>query len=1017
MAPSSRGSIQASLAKLQKLDSESDIEKRLTEAAQIAGISELVSDSKVSRQYTHARAEWVLKWLLEKLKAKDEELGKKFRLCPFSWKLLIHLLDLVPRIHSARLLNSANILSSIQKTLGEWVASQKAGKPALVASGQAPQYTSDSGKSKKQGRKRKRHNDNMEQPLEPSVIFSPEDVYQLVGCFLEKLIAGAQTHVSESSKISSEHFRSILRTPAQFAAELLSAGLTASVKCLQQGDEQSSGLLKSIFVIWKLRSINADDETGASTALFSDYCLVPSILLYGRLLDLNFTQDIEKAVRADSVRQKLDSLFKEHLLLPARASFFSYQDEEDTTREQMIQLLVKSWKPLQETLSYLYQQDLLSETRLILSGIPQFYRLAIEGSRRSTPKQRSEEAPWLESVLEVLAACSGGKLSEQVEYSFFGRSEQTASKYTTKVPFEDMLKLAKEYKLEISQAMLGEILIRYSRIIQAPIKDKSSLYRVRWPLVKIILEIDGGLFADAGKQPITNDKTPEVSRAHIFTQAIVSHISNVRWESVEKPTESSPSYYDQKRSEFILDIVAGLMTAYRESRKLDQFIRLWFTQISEAVDTLTPDALDQICWLDTALIDMVGSAVSQSLSTTQIQDLLDKYTLPVQKMASQFGIEAVSGGTINGDGPALGEDVDSISELYAAVVVIESILDHISRDEVLSAIEPLVLKLWKLFQNIMLLDMNEFLLAGRIWQLLTQIRKLQREMHPKAKFYGDNNYYLDPRVLDVAHKAAAKRVSARDTKSYWEAYNAYLFFVTATTQLVTSPKLQPYVQVQVQTASIGFFSLEEPSDTSKQQIATQLQTSEPPNFKTVAIVMKFPIVLLSLEFDERVKLFKQLVITSRESSIKTAAKSNPKQSDFDPGLHALQETIVTVHDKAVNLTWLMALIELFSEPGSEKVAQDLLLKHPLVGFKELRETLGEKLLNTNPPDDPEEALQRLCLVQKLVREERTPLAFFEHPDVLWKLAALAKFLGTIEAYNIFGALASRVLRYPYHYFL
>lgn len=111
------------LPKLKALnESRQSLEDELNRAADIAGISIEWSSSTIrpnARQQGPARAEWTIRWLLEKLKSGDTK--KEILLCPTAWKLLGRLIQAVPCTNAARLLNANQILTIVKEALEEAV--------------------------------------------------------------------------------------------------------------------------------------------------------------------------------------------------------------------------------------------------------------------------------------------------------------------------------------------------------------------------------------------------------------------------------------------------------------------------------------------------------------------------------------------------------------------------------------------------------------------------------------------------------------------------------------------------------------------------------------------------------------------------------------------------------------------------------------------------------------------------------------------------------------------------------
>jgi nucleolar pre-ribosomal-associated protein 2 len=291
------------LSKLKALtESRASFEENLKQAEAIAGLTPLQSsetsylspwssnnDENFSTSKSHARAEWVLKWLLEKMKASEK--NKESLLLPNTWLLLDRLVRVVPLAKAAQLLSSNSILSIIKECLEEVIrrfdvtTTMNTSTFAINSAGSDSSTTLDHGSP---SRKRKRS------PVEPKPQQEAPSLSELCKIIygpirLLMTILDLSRNESQRDLVSKEHMKSVLRTGTIEAAQILACWLqclflfltlrSANVgKSLDDGS--SCTLLEPILKIWELRSLGNDDNLGSSAATFSQFCFVPAAKLY-----------------------------------------------------------------------------------------------------------------------------------------------------------------------------------------------------------------------------------------------------------------------------------------------------------------------------------------------------------------------------------------------------------------------------------------------------------------------------------------------------------------------------------------------------------------------------------------------------------------------------------------------------------------------------------------------------------------------------------------------------------------
>ncbi|GME65641.1 Nucleolar 27S pre-rRNA processing Urb2/Npa2 [Neofusicoccum parvum] len=296
------------------------------------------------------RTEWVLRWLLGKLKADDPE-GLSARSSWVAWQLLRQVLLGLPPAISAKLLNAHGFLAILEKTLQENFAA-RAGNHRLQEEASVKRR-----KDGKASRKRKRDGTPVEEPE----LSDRENQERLV---LFEAVAGATIEIaaacfddSESyEKSVAELLKSVLRTTTAQAAHLLRLWLESVhylvLKAAFDGRVPVGSLLPHVLQIWNASVASLGSDVSSAAERFSQECLVPAVVL---LSDIPLEVDpsvepsaVETGRDIESrISRTLETLLARHVFIPARTSFFSeaegWQIDEGRRAilDQMLEILFK----------------------------------------------------------------------------------------------------------------------------------------------------------------------------------------------------------------------------------------------------------------------------------------------------------------------------------------------------------------------------------------------------------------------------------------------------------------------------------------------------------------------------------------------------------------------------------------------------------------------------------------------------------------------------------------------------
>ena len=254
---------------------------QLNEAAQIIGIDMRVHEAEIQAvgispkpQATTASApkeEWVLRWLLKKLKTPKGPLN--YKLDSDSWLLLRLLQDRIPPKTLAAILNEAKFLEILEDALAD-LDRFAAGSGGIVSvrgisGSKEKQLELASGK---RGKKRKRvdgetGNSDSSDQQEPAPSSWASTLLYLLGSIQGLVALSNQSHGIDGT--SRSHLKLALRGDPQVAANILGrsfriATLALPVLANDSRSKTERGLLSvlpSVFEIWELRSSYQNDST------------------------------------------------------------------------------------------------------------------------------------------------------------------------------------------------------------------------------------------------------------------------------------------------------------------------------------------------------------------------------------------------------------------------------------------------------------------------------------------------------------------------------------------------------------------------------------------------------------------------------------------------------------------------------------------------------------------------------------------------------------------------------------
>ncbi|OSS44705.1 hypothetical protein B5807_10504 [Epicoccum nigrum] len=753
----------------------SDVSEQVDQAAQIIGLPDNWTATRgderasITQVLVKARAEWVLRWSLDKLKD-ETTAGRTARGTVALWTLLDWMLDVLPVSRSAPHLRDAAFPAILERTLAEYFdQSLPAPTPLHVEMSDLSGPSETIGEAGKPSKKRKRGAAGTESSAEQQVLAAAElqSLFLALRTVLKSVtrLSNVQDHNGDS--VQAELMKVALRAESVQAASILKNWLVAVEKLLAlapstQGNQHPSEIMDlSLAVdIWELRTVSSKDESSSSADDFSAECLVPALTLLNTLKALRPVHpDPSVAVSIDRATQAIEKLMARHLFAPARAAFFANTEKpaENTSKYREAALLVSNLGPLRAKLLQAAQIEDDGETvpadLAALSGASsQLLSLAIRVSPSKNPRSRLAEKPWVEAVFIALVECAGCSLTAPPEY------------VTSKTAL-DLLVQAIGVLRESSTSIKSDILkdlFWYHSGIKYPIgKDK----QVHWSLISALIGLDPSVFVTEPKGLAGPSKAQQVDLA----QTVFEEISRAQFEgdgfvhdldgTTERKQGSKTQGPAQISKAAIVDrVIVPLMSGFATNRNLLGFIQRWDDQLVKAYRHENRKALKEcksMIWEDHAINKALAQRFEQSLTQGQIAGLLQQHNQRMDDLNSALATEAK-------------EDVNlkklaAYKKAASTAVVVPAVLQSFKSDEIVEAVKPQLSSLLQSYSTWVMDDRySSHTQVSRSWLTLCQlVSKLWPiELHGSVEQQEELLSPLIEQSLNDVSAASSKRVDS-----------------------------------------------------------------------------------------------------------------------------------------------------------------------------------------------------------------------------------------------------------------
>ncbi|KAL5114144.1 hypothetical protein ACEQ8H_007988 [Pleosporales sp. CAS-2024a] len=669
-----------------------DVDEQIRQVAHIvrlpddwAALHHGAAQPATPRHVVCARAEWVLRWLLDKLQ-QDTQPAVEARAAPAAWQLLACMLRILPASRSAPHLRDAPFTTLLERTLQEnWATADVLAPAQPVASDAAP------------SRKRKRPS-----PLpSPSSTPGPRSarpalLFGAIHAVLRCIAATANADASDFDFARSrpELMKMVLRAKSTQAARILRLWVTAVHKLLVAAathafDSAALSSLVDLSVVldlWHLRTLDAADSTASSSQEFAHECLVPMLQLAHCLKHLHAHATASQYSKAlDVASQNLDRLLTSHLLAPARSAFFSRAH--DTSKPASIQTgaraLTASLGPLRTILSKTTQTDqpeaVLSpqlDLDFLSTSIGYLLDLVIRTSPSRLPKARLAERPWIQAAFLSLAECAGCPLDTPPEYAASGSAVAS---------LQSALQVLHLQNVTIDSAVLRKV-FWYHCGVKYPEKGHR---RVHWALIASVVELDASIFATEPSFVSGGVKEEVVD----LTQVLFDQISSTHFEDVGPHVpEASLSDPVSDRAEstqsgavtLVLNrIIKPILYAYSRNRNMLGFMRRWDIQLAR---NCRPEGrnpavkyADSI-WEDRAVAIALTDVFEPSLTASQISTLLGEHATRLDDLKDALAVQSSTNVAV--------QKLAAFRKASSSAIIVPAVLLSVQSHDTLTTLTP-----------------------------------------------------------------------------------------------------------------------------------------------------------------------------------------------------------------------------------------------------------------------------------------------------------------------------------------
>ncbi|KAI9802678.1 MAG: hypothetical protein M1825_002700 [Sarcosagium campestre] len=603
-----------------------------------------------------AKEEWVLRWLLNNLRAAVGK-GPRFLLDSKTWLLLARICGSLPAVSLARTLNGQDLLSILQGALEEArIILLRLRDGGLAVAPDSKTHSAVNGVIStndpisaalgspdtvrlRRSKKRKRSEIPVRDQADPiALALRGEDVEAFISSammVLTTIVSRAEgfdaTETIDHEPYAREYTKSILRTSPELAAKLLGSSFTlisllpslgGHLRPMESQVARSQIWIHTMIKIWNLRAANVQDVEGKiSHDAFSAHCLVSSL----NLLDTFHVTSSTVSGSSSDVRSTIENLIALHIIIPARTVFFHlFEDKPKRTakldKDNAPNRLLELISPFGD---YLSTAGKLQS----LEGLSHIFGAAIKCSPPNDIKKRGTESSWLETVLVAM-------LNLARPAGLHANKDQLNECQTQIV--EKLLRNALDEEVLLSTTVLQGITAEYGGV---------SNGQARWDLLALVLRLDGDVFlipwSDNSVSPERTQSKNSLldglfDRLTSFAMAEETDVADGRKENVTSETE---------RQGILDDIFRPLILAYANARDMSSFVSEWSRQLVRL--EIFRETNDQCCGGQTVtiledeeIVELVRSLLSKNMTEGQLKSLFQTKAANLRLFETGAGVES-----------------------------------------------------------------------------------------------------------------------------------------------------------------------------------------------------------------------------------------------------------------------------------------------------------------------------------------------------------------------------------------
>ncbi|UPX15001.1 uncharacterized protein EKO05_0005469 [Ascochyta rabiei] len=761
-----------------------DVNEQVEQAAHIIGLphnwaaSKREERARTTATLVRARAEWVLRWALDKLKD-EAAVGRAARGTVALWELLVWMLDVLPVSRSAPHLRDAAFPAILERTLVEHFdqllpppasddveMSDVSGSSETLADASKPFKPS---KPSKPSKKRKRGAaaataSTGRTRLAPSEL---QKLFLTVRTVLHSIAALTIAQGQGEDTVQAELMKVVLRTESAQAASILKNWLAAVEKLLALAASTSDNKhveelldLSLVVDIWELRTVAANDEAGSSADDFSTQCLVPALTLlntFDALRSVHPDQSVTSST--DRATQTIEKLLARHLFASARAAFLADADKatENTSKYHEAALLTSNLAPLRAKLVQLAQieedgESVPADLAALSGASSQLLSLAIRISPSRTPRSKLAEKPWIEAVFVALVECAGCSMTKPPEF------------FTPKTAIEvlvNAIEILQAQSVTVRSDILKDLFWYHSGIKYPLEKDK----QVHWSLIAALIELDPSVFVTEPKGLTGPSKAQQTDLAQVVFEEISKaqfqgpgFVQEVGEKTVGEQISKSHDEPQISRTIILERIVVPLMSGFAKNRNLLGFLRRWDEQLVKSYRHENRKALKEcsdLVWEDRAIYQALAQRFEQSLTQGQIAALLQEHIQRMDDLSSALTTQAQQDVNV--------KKLAAYKRAMSTAVIVPAILQSIASDDVIAALKAQLLLLLHSYSTLVRDD--RYILHTRLslsWLTLCQlVSKLWPiELHGSVEQQEELLSPLIEQSLNDVSAAGSKRVDS-----------------------------------------------------------------------------------------------------------------------------------------------------------------------------------------------------------------------------------------------------------------